>query len=226
MAQQDGAPVPGSFHHLYGEGFAPQDTPKPPVLAVTLAGLSSPILRMSLRELDVQIPWEAPSSGQLPLILRNPTSPFESLLTLEMQNAKPTFERTGMPVDLQERSIKLFHQDFRGLVTQADPAQPGEYVHAYMTGLGGVFPHPDTGSPPTLLSYAIQQPLCWLLATDLVATPVTFAGLAPATIGMYQVDIEIPQDFSTSTATLSCVDQAFPSSELAGDSGTTFVGKR
>jgi hypothetical protein len=43
---------------------------------------------------------------------------------------------------------------------------------------------------------------------------------------MYQVDIEIPQDFPTSTATLSCVDHAFTSGELTGDSGTTFIGKR
>lgn len=231
MTQQDGAPVPGSFNHVYGEGFAPKDTPVPPSgLSLTLTGLSFPILGANVGELDVQIPWEAPASGQFPLILHNSLSPFESLLTLEMQGLKPTFERTGTPYALTQRSIKVFHQDFRGLVTEADPAQPGEYVHAYMTGLGSVnYPHPATGWPTAGLSYASVWSLCWLASADLMAqkfAPVTFAGLAPGIIGMYQVDIEIPQDFPTSTAALSCVDQSFTSGELIGDSGMTFIGTR
>ncbi len=224
MAQQEGAQVYGSFHHIYGGGFAPDDTAGPPSsLSVDLAGLPVPILGGNTRELDVQIPWEAPASGQFPLTLRNTSSPFESQLVVDMEPVRPTFELTGSPGD-SLRSIKAAHADFHGVVTQADPAQPGEYVHLYMTGLGGAQQRPATGSPPAGLVYA-TRPLCWL-TTPFVAqefAPVTFAGLAPGMVGIYQVDLQIPADLVPSVATLNCIGNA---GELSGDSGTTFIGKR
>jgi uncharacterized protein (TIGR03437 family) len=120
----------------------------------------------------------------------------------------------------------VFHQEFRGPLTPADPALPGEYLHAYMTGLGDVQPRPATGSPAVGLSFA-TRPLCYLQA-PLVAqefAPVAFAGLAPGTLGMYQVDIGLPADFPAAVGTLNCVTQPFGGA-LAGDSGTIFVGKR
>jgi uncharacterized protein (TIGR03437 family) len=227
MEQQDGAPVFGSFHRVYGGGFAADDTSGPPAgLSVDLAGLPFPIVAAGTRELDVQIPWDAPDSGQFPLTSHNSSSPFESLLLLDLEGAAPTFERTGLPSD-SARSIEVFHQDFRGLLTQSDPALPGKYVHAYMTGLGDVQPRPATGSPPAGLAFA-SRPVCWLGSPPFVPqefATVTFAGLAPCLIGMYQVDIQIPPDFRPSVAALSCIDQA-NSPELTGDSGTIFIGKR
>jgi uncharacterized protein (TIGR03437 family) len=226
MVEQDGAEVSGSYHHLYGGAFAPDNTSGPPAdLTVNLAGLSLPLLAANTSELDVQIPWEATSFGQYPMVLHNASSPFESVLTLNLEPATPTFERTGMPRDGQ-RNIIVAHQDFHGLVTQADPALPGEFVHAYMTGLGGTQPQPPAGSVPTNLSNAMR-PLCWLVAParPQETTAVTFAGLAPGLIGIYQVDIGIPADFAASEAQLSCVDQV-GAGELNGDSGTIFIGKR
>jgi uncharacterized protein (TIGR03437 family) len=226
MAQQDGAPVYGSFHHLYGGGFAPDDTSgAPPDLSVDLAGLPFPIVAAGTRELDVQISWDAPAFGQFPLTMHNSSSPFESVLALDLERAVPTFERSGLPDDAM-RSIQVVHEDFHGVVTAADPALPGEYLHAYMTGLGDVQPRPATGSPPAGLSFALR-PLCWLGSPFSAQefAPVAFAGLAPGTIGIYQVDIGIPADFPPSVAALNCVGQ--PSGgELAGDSGTIAIGKR
>ena len=51
---------------------------------------------------------------------------------------------------------------------------------------------------------------------------MTFAGLAPGMIGMYQVDIAIPADIAAPQATLSCVDQ-FPPTGVVGDFGTLFI---
>jgi uncharacterized protein (TIGR03437 family) len=112
------------------------------------------------------------------------------------------------------------------LVTAADPALPGEYVHAYMTGLGDVQPRPATGLPPSGLSVG-SRPLCWL-GSPFVAqefAPVAFAGLAPGMIGLYQVDIGIPTDFAPSVAALNCVGQP-AGGELTGDSGTIVIGRR
>jgi len=233
MAQQEGGPVPGSYHHLYGGGFALDDTSGPVAeVTVDLDGLPFPRLRATTRELDVQIPWVGPQPGQqYPLKLQSTSSPFVSVLPLDVEQFAPTFERTGMPMDPQ-RAIIVAHQDFHGVVTRADPAMPGEIVHAYMTGLGGTQPTPLTGSPPTGLAVASVQPVCSIALPlkNPEPSPVTFAGLAPGLVGMYQVDILIPQDvslgdqFSLGDQSLSCFVEAFGFG-ISGDFGNLPVGK-
>ena len=230
ISLHEGAPVPGSYHHLYGGGFAVDATSGPPPdLAVDLEGLSVPLVSANAGELDVQIPWQVLPSPQFPafpMTLHSSSSPFESVVQLDLETAAPAFERTGMPMDGQ-REIIVAHQDFHGVVTMADPAAPGEIVHAYMTGLGEVQPTPPTGSAPTALSNVSIRPLCWVQppARPQETAGVTFAGLAPGMIGMYQVDIAIPADIAAMQVTLSCVDQ-FPPIGVIGDSGTLFIAAR
>ncbi len=227
ISLHEGAPVPGSYHHLYGGGFAVDATSGPaPDLAVDLEGVSVPLVSANAGELDVQIPWQVLPSSQFPAVpmtLHNSSSPFESVVPLDLETAAPAFERTGMPMD-GEREIIVAHQDFHGVVTMADPAAPGEIVHAYMTGLGQVEPTPPTGSAPTALSNVSIRPLCWVQppGRPQETAGVTFAGLAPGMIGMYQVDIAIPADLAAGLVTLSCVDQ-FSSIGVAGDFGTLFI---
>ena len=220
VSQHEGAPVPGSYHHLYGGGFALDE------LTVNLQGVSLPLISANTAELDVQIPWQdlpSPQFPSFPMTIHSSSSPFESVVQLDLETAAPTFERTGMPMDNQ-RDIVIAHQDFHGLVTLNDPAAPGEIVHAYMTGLGEVQPVPLTGSAPspTLLSNVAIRPLCWVqvFPSPQKTAPITFAGLAPGLIGMYQVDIAIPADTTGSPVTLSCVDQL---QQVIGDSGTLYV---
>ncbi len=226
MLQQEGGPVPGSYHHLYGGGFAPGDTSGPASdVTVDLAGEPFFALRANTGELDLQIPWDGPPPGQYPLTLRSASSPFVSVLPLDVEVFAPTFERTGMPTDPQ-RAIIVAHQDFRGAVTSADPAIPGEIVHAYMTGLGGTQPTPLTGSPSNGLAYASQQPVCWVMIPLKNPEPalVTFAGLAPGMVGIYQVDISLPQDLSAGDEFLSCSVEVFGFG-ISGDFGTLPVAK-
>ncbi|HWC96455.1 MAG TPA: hypothetical protein VG456_06895 [Candidatus Sulfopaludibacter sp.] len=227
ISLQEGGQVPGSYHHLYGGGFALDAKSGPaPDLSLDLQGLSVPLVSANTGELDVQIPWDSIPSSEFPafpLTLRNSSSPFESVVQLDLETAAPTFERTGNPLSGQ-RTIILAHQDFHGAVTLADPATPGELVHAYMTGLGQVQPTPPNGSAPTSLSYVSIQPLCWVQppGAPQETAPIAFAGLAPGLIGLYQVDIQIPADIKGTQPTLSCVDQ-FSAVGVIGDSGTLFL---
>lgn len=228
ISLNEGAPVPGSYHHLYGGGFAVDATyGPPPDLAVDLEGVSVPLVSANTGELDVQIPWQVVPSAHFPsrpMTLHNSSSPFESVVQLDLETAAPVFERTGVPMD-GEREIVVAHQDFHGLVTMADPAAPGEIVHAYMTGLGAVQPTPPTGSAPTVLSSVSIPPLCWVQppGRPQETASVTFAGLAPGMIGIYQVDISIPSDIAAALVTLSCVQQ-IAGIGVAGDFGILFIG--
>ena len=159
------------------------------------------------------------------LTLRSTSSPFVSVLPLDVEVFAPTFERTGMPNDPQ-RAIIVAHQDFHGVVTSADPAIPGETVHAYMSGLGGTQPIPPTGSPPMGLAYASARPVCSVTIPlkNPEPAPVTFAGLAPGMVGIYQVDISLPPDLSAGDELLSCSVEVFGFG-ISGDFGTLPIGK-
>jgi uncharacterized protein (TIGR03437 family) len=226
MAQREGAPVYGSYNHLFGGGFAAGSDPGLPTdLSVDLSGVAAPILATSTQQLDIEIPWEA-DLGNFTLTLRNSSSPFESVLPIDLVGAVPTFERLGFPGDAI-RPPAVVHQDFRGLVTVSDPAVAGEIVHLYMTGLGDVQPRPPTGKTSPFLSVANQRPLCWLMSSfnSLLATaPVMFAGIAPGLVGIYQLDVSIPASFPSSLATMGCFDEG-GAQGLAGDVATVYIVK-
>src|ERR1019366_9386537 len=119
ISLHEGAPVPGSYHHLYGGGFAVDaKSGPPPGLAVDLEGVSVPLVSANAGEMDVQIPWQVLPSPQFPafpMTLHSSSSPFESVVQLDLETAAPAFERTGMPMDGQ-REIIVAHQDFHGVV--------------------------------------------------------------------------------------------------------------
>jgi uncharacterized protein (TIGR03437 family) len=87
------------------------------------------------------------------------------------------------------------------LVSATAPAQPGETIIIYMTGLGAV----DGSVPPGMPSPS--SPL--LNATALIAVDIgdtnpisvkpIFAGLAPGFVDVYQVNVTIPPNLSTKT---------------------------
>ena len=110
------------------------------------------------------------------------------------------------------------------MVTIADPAIPGEVVHAYMTGLGGPRPISSTGS---LHWVGLREHPAGLLVALALGNPhpaaVTFAGLAQRMIGMCQVDISITAHVSPGDNFLSCADEV-PGQGIAGDLGILPIG--
>jgi uncharacterized protein (TIGR03437 family) len=220
VSQRTGAAVFGSYNHLFGGFPAGSRLGSPASLNVDLSGLDCPLLSASTQELDVQIPWEI-RPGNLTMTLRNSSSPFESVLAVNVVDLAPTFERGGLPSDFDPPVI-VAHQDFLSLVTQRNPAVAGETLHFYMTGLGDVQPRPRTGQTSLPLAVASQRPFCRLVSafpqSEAIA-PVLFAGIAPGMIGIYQMDVTIPPGYPTSPAALECFVRS--NSGLTGD--YTFV---
>ena len=216
VSQREGAAVLGSYNHLFGGFPTGSGSGLPADLSVDLSGLACPLLNASTQELDIEITWEI-SPGNFTLTLRNFSSPFESVLAVDVVDLAPTFERSGLPFDSNQPVI-VVHQDFLSLVTQGNPVVAGETVHFYMTGLGDVQPRPATGRTSVPLPVASQRPLCSLVSvfpqSEIIA-PVLFAGIAPGMIGIYQMDVTIPQGYPPSLATLECFDQS--NSGLTGD---------
>jgi uncharacterized protein (TIGR03437 family) len=88
------------------------------------------------------------------------------------------------------------------LLTAASPAHPGEIVVVYATGLGATEPNPNPGEIPQTAA-----PLQWLssltVSLDGAALPwylIKYAGATPGSVGLYQINIEIPADVAADPA--------------------------
>jgi len=84
-----------------------------------------------------------------------------------------------------------------GSVTRA--VNPGEFITIYCTGLGAVSnpPAPGTAASNNPLSHTLTAPKVTIGGR---AATVSFAGLSPGYVGLYQVNAQIPADASGGSA--------------------------
>ncbi len=82
------------------------------------------------------------------------------------------------------------------LLTAASPAQPGEIIVIYATGLGETVPNPGPYEVP-----GATAPIEWLsslvVSLNGMALPsslIQYAGLTPGCVGLYQINLQLPPD--------------------------------
>jgi uncharacterized protein (TIGR03437 family) len=183
--------MPGSILPIRGSGLAGSTLSAPTPLPYTLGGVRVlangsplPLLSVSPTEVWFQVPFELPIQPSVSVQLAN-TSQFAGCpaTVVDVVPSYPYFFGS------------VAHQDFSSLVTNASPAQPGEWIHLYAVGLGVVTPALATGIPAPLdRLYPIANPFECHGGYDVSGQPITvgFAGIAPGMIGIYQVDIQMP----------------------------------
>jgi uncharacterized protein (TIGR03437 family) len=77
------------------------------------------------------------------------------------------------------------------------PAHRGEFISIFLTGLGDVTNRPASGVPaPIPPPYSETLATTTLTIGGVVATPV-FSGLAPLFAGLYQVNVQVPDETPT-----------------------------
>lgn len=194
----DTALVPGSLAEVRGTGFTPLDTPAPASGAlprtsgrsfVAVDGVRAPILSMTPDRAVIQIPWDIPV-GTTPIAVA--ASGMSNTLQAQVVPSAPAI-------------LAVTHADGQP-VTPASPAREGELVVVYAVGLGQV----DRNLAPGVTPTAAKLP-------NLLITPevrlgdeepeVLFAGLAPGFIGLYQINLRIP-DYDVPSGTLNLTVEA------------------
>jgi minor extracellular serine protease Vpr len=196
--------APGSYISIFGTSLADALVFSPtlslPVSLGTVSvsfdggGLSLPghISFVSPGQVNVQIPWEFQGQSSVKMILSVGYVP-SAAYTVPLNSYSP-----GIFEFSDNGHLSAAATDANGVVfTQANPAKRGQTIVLYVNGLGPVDHQPLSGEPtpqPPPLANTNVPPT---VKIGNIAAHVDFSGMSPGWVGLYQVNVVVPQDAAT-----------------------------
>ncbi len=198
-----GAPVaPGSIVSAYGnflltEPYGAAAVPLPNSLgglSLSFGTTPSPLFYAAGGQVNLQVPWELAGQSQASLAasLAGQTGPAQTI-------PLATYAPGIFTINGQGAGAGAILDSSYNLITASNPAAAGiTTILIYATGLGPVTNQPPTGAAPGVaLSSTTTNPTVML---GNVAANVVWAGLAPGTVGEYQINVSIPANAPTGSA--------------------------
>jgi len=223
---------PGAVATLFGAGFvntAAKSVQTGPIptqlngLRVKANGHYAPVLYAAEFQVNFQCP-QLPAGEALELIIESPTgtsSPFSS----KVQYATPGIfsldgsgKGQGVILITNSKSMAMPYQD----ANAGQPAMPGQSVSIFASGLGPVNVTLPSGQPaPSHPLAKIKAPVDVLIGG--VKGSVQFAGLAPGSVGLYQVDVKVPAGIAAGDAIPVKIIIHLPDGTLASSNVVTMA---
>jgi uncharacterized protein (TIGR03437 family) len=198
--------TPGSILSLFGTNLATATSgasavPLPTSLggtSVLVNGQAAPLFFVSPTQINFQLPWETAGQTQVSIAVRAGT------VTSSAQNIPLAASAPGLfatnSAGTGQGAIQIANTVVFAAPTgsipgaQARPANRGEDLSIFCASLGSVANQPLSGAAaPT------TPPLSTTIATPNVSmggvqSDVTFSGLAPGFVGLYQVNVRVPDN--------------------------------
>jgi uncharacterized protein (TIGR03437 family) len=194
-ADQTSPVAPGGLINVMGTNLSPvnlatNEVPLPTALAdscLTVNGVPLPMLFVSANQINAQLPFNV--DGSATMVLRTPGGISDNYL-FSILPAAPSVFRSGT-AGPETGLATVVRADNNQLVTPTNPVHPGDTITIFATGLGRTTPAIDAGmpAPSNPVTSTLIQPTVTLGGT---ALNVTFAGLAPGQIGVYQINATVP----------------------------------
>lgn len=199
--------APGIIFSIFGQNLAPVEKSAERVpLPYNMGGVSVQVQDPAGVVHECPLYYVAPGqiNGQLPYAI--------SGSWVRMRVSSPGGLSPWQKVALDEQHPSLFTSRINGrlaptllhnggsTVDDSAPARSGDYVTAFLTGLGSVDPPVNAGEPAPIprdgrdLSHAVT-PVEVHLGPQKV--PVLFAGLAPQWVGLYQINFQVGDGLRT-----------------------------
>jgi uncharacterized protein (TIGR03437 family) len=185
-----GSPIaPGSIASLFGSGFGTSTSG----VTVLVGGIAAPLFGVYATQINFQVPWQlSGTQAQITVTSGDLTS---APVTVTLAGQAPGI----FALNTASQAAALI-AGTTSIVAPADaypgsqPAQPGEYITIYCTGLGPVTNQPATGalSSSSTLSYTSSVPVTASIGG--VNAAVSFSGLAPGFLALYQVNVQVPSN--------------------------------
>ncbi len=189
--------APGGLITVFGSALSPtnqatSEVPLPTALAqscLTVNGQPMPLIFVSSGQVNAQMPFQA--FGNVVMVVHTPGGVSPNYNLVVQENAPAVF-LSGSAGPLTNLPI-VVRQATNLLVTDSNPVHPGDNLTLYTTGLGAVTPLVANGlpGPSSPLAMAILPPIVTLGGQP---AAVSYAGLAPGEVGVYQINLTVPGD--------------------------------
>ena len=193
---------PGSDPSLFGEGLADEiivaETVPLPLdlggVSVELNGIPAPLIFVSPNQINFQTPWELMANTKATVVVRKngdkslPAKVFIAPFNPGIFTTTQTGSGQAAVLIAGTRSVAAPEGSIPGAATR--PVKIGEFISIFATGLGAVDNRPETGAATstTTLSRTKTNPLVTIGGVE---AGLTFSGLAPGFVGLYQVNAEV-----------------------------------
>ena len=149
----------------------------------------APLLYVSPTQVNFVVPGNH-SAGDVPVrVVREGVSGPVAMVTL-LDAAPALFAADGYAIATH---------GLGSLLTDTDPAGAGEIVVIYATGLGKSLPNPDPGVFPSAAAYLKWEATerIYLDGVPVDAIHVKYVGVTPFSAGLYQINLELPDNAGT-----------------------------
>jgi uncharacterized protein (TIGR03437 family) len=146
---------------------------------------------VSDRQVNVQVPWElqGQSSAKMKVSIGNISTAVYTVSLADYSPAVFTYADPGSGQQIAAAQDAGF-----GLITPSNPAKRGQGIQVYANGLGPVDPRPASGEPSPAAEPLSRSTAIPTVTIGGVPAQVIFSGLTPSSVGLYQVNVTVPQD--------------------------------
>jgi uncharacterized protein (TIGR03437 family) len=195
--------APGGMISIFGSRLADTEAaatavPLPRELAgvrVIIGGEDAPLYFVGTGQINAQVPFGVRIGDSVSITVSNNgrlSAPQQYLIA----PAEPgIFQAGGFGVALD---------GLNQLITLQNPARIGGIIQIFAAGLGHVSPEVETGAASPAFS-TVQNPVTVLIGG--VTAPVSYQGLAPDFVGLYQVNVFVPPNVPVGDAVPIVLEQ-------------------
>ena len=206
-------PSPGSLISLYGLNISGSDAvvaassfPLPATLdkvSLRVNGDAVPVQAVSPWQINAQLPQDTPPGNATFQLISHGVS--SNTVTGQIASSAPSvfaFSEPGAQADTVYWQAAAFHAGTGVLADAAHPAETGETLETFGSGLGLTNPPVRAGeaspaSPPARAT-AVPQ-----VTIGNQPAQVAFAGLAPGLAGVYQINVVVPKGLTPGQQSLN-----------------------
>jgi uncharacterized protein (TIGR03437 family) len=187
--------APGGLITVVGKNLSPinastSQTPLPTLLGdscLTVNGQLVPMVFVSPTQVNGQLPFNI--SAEATMILHTPSG-VSNTFKFPVKSLAPGVFHVAVE-GWTENVPTVYRASNNQIVTLSNPVHLDDFLVIYLTGMGPVAPDVATGDAGPLepLAETSVKPEVTLGGTRL---PVWYAGLTPGSVGVYQINVQVP----------------------------------
>ena len=204
--------APGSYITIFGTGlYDPTEMPTQRYIDIAIsqpmpmsldfttvsfdvpsAGISVPcrMYFVTAGQVSCQVPWEL--EGQ-------PSAQVKVSIDQTYGNTVTVPLASYAPAMFLAQGIAAATDSNGHVITTANPATRGQIITLYANGLGPVTNQPASGAPASATVQSLTTPNAATVSIGNQPATVSFSGLSPTEIGVYQINVQVPATISPGT---------------------------